>query len=71
MGVTGNRGITMLSKDRKLSGAARVLWTRRADALKAGTTLMVTKPDRDRWTDDELRVWRYAMAISRRMERLH
>lgn len=61
----------MLSKDRKMSGPARELWIRRADALKAGTTLMATKPDRDGWTDDELRVWRYAMAISRRMERLH
>ena len=54
-----------------MSGAARSLWTRRADALKAGTSLMVKKPDREGWTEDELRVWRYAMAISRRMERLH
>lgn len=61
----------MLCKDRKMTGSARVLWSKRADALKAGTVLMATKPDRDGWTDDEFRLWRYAMAISRRMERLH
>ena len=61
----------MLIKDRRMTGSARVLWTRRADALKAGTNLVVAKPDRDGWTEDEFRVWRYAMAISRRMERLH
>ncbi len=58
-------------KSRKSSPEAVELWTRRADALKAGTLLVSEKPDREEWTPDDIRVWRYAAAISRRMNRLH
>lgn len=50
---------------------ARHLWAKRVDALKAGSILLAEKPDRELWSDKELRLWRYATAISRRMERLN
>lgn len=61
----------MQLKSRKTAPEAVELWTRRADALKAGTMLVSEKPDREDWTADEVRTWRYAAAISRRMNRLH
>lgn len=61
----------MGSKKRKAAPAAISLWSRRAEALKAGTELVSEKPDRALWSDDDFRVWRYAQAISRRVERLH
>lgn len=39
-------------------------------ALKAGTVLLAHKPDRHLWTKDEFRVWRYATAISHRLDKL-
>lgn len=61
----------MQLKTRKTSPEAVELWTRRADALKAGTMLVSEKPDREEWTQHDVRTWRYAAAISRRMNRLH
>jgi len=61
----------IMIKDRKLPPEAAARWTRRSEALEAGTILISTKPDRDEWTQVEARLFRYAMAISRRMEKLH
>ena len=58
-------------KGRKLTPRAAEGWGRRADALEAGTVLMSEKPDEDDWTKKEFRAWRYAMAVSRRLEKLH
>ena len=58
-------------RGRKSKPEALVLWSRRADALKAGSILLSEKPEREYWTHEEYRVWRYARAISRRMDRLH
>lgn len=58
-------------KSRKSSRGAVELWNKRADALRAGSLLLAEKPDRDEWTAHELRTWRYASAISRRLNRLH
>ncbi len=61
----------MLFKIATRKPEAQSLWLRRVDALKAGSILLAQKPDRRRWSRAELRVWRYATAISRRMERLN
>lgn len=50
---------------------AVALWSKRADALKEGTDLVTEKPDREDWTARDLRKWRYATAIRRRLDRLH
>jgi hypothetical protein len=58
-------------RDRMTSPEARELWARRVDALKEGTLLVSAKPNREEWTDEDYRIWRYASAISRRIGRLH
>lgn len=50
---------------------AHQVWLRRVAALKAGSALLERKPDRTKWSRQEYRVWLYASAISRRMERLN
>jgi hypothetical protein len=52
------------------SASALALWNQRAHALRAGTDLLTVKPDRENWTDREFRLWRYATAISHRLEKL-
>jgi hypothetical protein len=32
---------------------------------------MCDKPDPDEWTDEDRRLWRYALAVSRRLEKIH
>ena len=49
---------------------AFALWNRRAVALRDSTVLLADKPNRDAWTDRELRTWRYATAISHRLHKL-
>lgn len=61
----------MLRDIRKVSPEAQAVWVRRADALAAGALLMDEKPDRGEWTDRDVRIWLYAMAISRRLQKLH
>lgn len=61
----------MLFKNRKVTPEAEVLWVKRADALAAGSLLLDDKPDREQWTQREFRTWVYAMAISRRLEKLN
>ena len=46
------------------------LWQRRAEALAAGSLLLEHKPDREQWTRRDRRVYVYALAISRRIEKL-
>lgn len=58
-------------KDRKLEEEATTLWNRRGEALDAGTKLLTEKPDAQAWTHRDRRVWRYAMAVSRRIEKIH
>jgi len=58
-------------KGRKLEDDASALWHRRGDALDAGTRLLTEKPDTQAWTRQDRRVWRYAMAVSRRIEKIH
>lgn len=52
------------------SSEAAAVWTRRAHALKAGRMLLTDKPDRNLWTHHEFRIWRYATAISHRLDKL-
>ena len=47
------------------------LWIRRGDALKKSSKLLEKKPDREEWTPEERRVFLYASAVSRRLEKLH
>ena len=60
-------------KDRNsiLDTKAVTLWERRGDALKASSVLLEKKPDRDEWTKAERRIFNYASAISRRLEKLN
>lgn len=53
------------------TSVAVALWNRRALALKESSSLLADKPDQDDWTDGEYRMWRYATAISRRLEKLN
>lgn len=53
-----------------LSEAEAAWWDRRSEALVLGTQLMNDKPDADTWTARERRLWIYAMAIGKRIERL-
>lgn len=53
------------------SPSALALWHRRADALREITNLLAAKPDHVSWTEREIRIWRYATAISRRLHKLH
>ena len=50
---------------------ATVIWDRRANALEAGFKLMEKKPDDRVWTPNDWRLWRYAIAVSKRLERLN
>jgi hypothetical protein len=50
---------------------AMVIWDRRANALEAGFKLMEKKPDDRAWTEGDRRLWRYALAVSKRLERLN
>lgn len=65
----GRKGMLIKITTRKPE--AQSLWLRRVDALRAGSILLERKPDRALWSRHELRVWRYATAISRRMGRLN
>lgn len=58
-------------KSRTLEPTAAAVWDRRGDILAAGYALMCDKPDRSEWDRQDHRLWRYAMAISRRLEKLH
>ena len=60
-----------MMKERVLSARAVALWERRGDALKAGSVLLEEKPDHEAWTPAERRVFFYASAVSRRLEKLH
>lgn len=53
-----------------LSPAEAAVWDRRNEALVQGAALMDEKPDMDEWTDQERRLWLYAVAIGNRLERL-
>lgn len=61
----------MTLKGAAMLGAASAIWDRRNAALEAISALMDEKPDSDDWTDEERRLWNYAMAIGRRLERIH
>lgn len=50
---------------------AMVIWDRRANALEAGFKLMEKKPDDRAWSEGDKRLWRYALAVSKRLERLN
>ncbi len=56
---------------RKLEDDAAARWSKRGNALEAGSRLMSDKPDPCDWTDEERRLWRYALAVSRRLEKIH
>ena len=58
-------------KGRKLEEDAVVRWNKRDDALDAGSRLMSDKPDPDEWTHADYKLWRYALAVSRRLEKIH
>ena len=60
-------------KDRNcsLNFKAVSLWEKRGYALKASSVLLEEKPDREDWTRHERRVFSYASAISRRLEKLN
>jgi hypothetical protein len=58
-------------RDRKLGDEAVERWNKRSEALEAGSKLMTNKPDPDEWTHEDRRLWRYAMAVSRRLEKIH
>ena len=60
-----------MMKELALSERAVALWERRGDALKASSLLIDKKPDRDDWTSAERRIFFYASAVSRRLEKLH
>ncbi len=62
--------LMLVMKDRKLAPEAEARWTRRSEALEAGAVLVSNKPDRDSWTLEDHRLFRYAMAVSRRMDKL-
>ena len=50
---------------------AVALWERRGEALRASSMLLDQKPDHEEWTSTERRVFFYASAVSRRLEKLH
>lgn len=63
-------GEFMVLRDRMTSPEAVARWNRRSEALEAGAILLAQKPNREQWTHEELRVFRYALAVSRRMDKL-
>ena len=58
-------------KDGNLTARAVELWEKRGVALKTSSILLEQKPDRDEWTRRERRIFSYASAISRRLEKLN
>jgi hypothetical protein len=58
-------------RGRKLEDDAVARWHKRGDALEAGSRLMTDKPDPDQWTPQDYKLWRYALAVSRRLEKIH
>ncbi len=58
-------------RGRKLDDDAVHRWNRRGDALEAGSRLIADKPDTDEWTQRDYKLWRYALAVSRRLEKIH
>jgi hypothetical protein len=60
----------MSLKITNMTKAASDLWERRSEALAAGNALMDEKPDVEDWTDKERRLWFYALAIGKRLDRL-
>ena len=58
-------------KDRYLPARAVSLWEKRGGALKASSILLDEKPDREEWTREERRIFSYASAVSRRLEKLN
>jgi hypothetical protein len=58
-------------RGRKLDDDAVNRWNKRGDALEAGSRLMADKPDADEWTAQDRKLWRYALAVSRRLEKIH
>ncbi len=53
-----------------LSETEAAVWDRRNEVLVQGTALMNEKPDMEDWTEQERRLWLYAVAIGNRLERL-
>jgi hypothetical protein len=53
-----------------LSDSATKLWDRRSAALVSSSNLVHEKPDAQSWTREERRLWLYAIAIGRRLERI-
>jgi uncharacterized protein (DUF2461 family) len=61
----------MTLKGAAMTGAAGAIWDRRNAALEAMSQLIDEKPDYEDWTDQERRLWSYAVAIGRRLERIN
>ncbi len=61
----------MKHRQSNLHARAVSLWEQRGDALKASSILLEMKPDREEWTRAERRIFNYASAISRRLEKLN
>ena len=61
----------MKERNSILDTRAVTLWEKRGDALKASSNLLEEKPDRQEWTRAERRIFNYASAISRRLEKLN
>lgn len=58
-------------RNRKFGAAEAARWDRRGEVLDAVNKLLEKKPDRDEWDDQDWRRYRYALAISRRIEKLN
>lgn len=58
-------------RNRKLDTVQASHWERRGDVLDAVNKLLKEKPDQDDWDEREWRCFNYAMAISRRIEKLN
>jgi hypothetical protein len=58
-------------RGRRLDLDAEARWNRRSDALEQGTKLMSDKPNPEEWTNEDRRLWRYALAVQRRLEKIH
>lgn len=66
----GECSVLMLRKPTTSSSESIALWSRRANALRASSSLLADKPNWESWTDREYRIWRYATAISHRLDKL-
>jgi hypothetical protein len=58
-------------RNRKLGATEAACWDRRGAVLDAVNTQLAKRPDRDDWDEKDWRRFRYALAISRRMEKLN